>query len=102
MEKHIAYERQGRFGTEYLIDLERLGVVECRSTERAYAVGEWDPYKKSWYIFGFVPKSQLVEIEGKKWVPTWIIDRFNYTHLQFTSWINQDYAHKEWEIRKIA
>lgn len=26
----------------------------------------------------------------------------NEKHLQFTSWINQDYAHKEWEIRKIA
>lgn len=100
MEKHIAYEIQGRFGIEYLVDLEKIGIVESRSTEKAYAVGEWDG--KSWYIFGFVPKSQVVQIEGKLWVPTWIIDRFNYTHLQFTEWINSDYMHREWEIRKIA
>lgn len=41
----------------------------------------------------------LVKVGEEFFVPTWIIDKWNYTHLQFTKWIIEDSWKKEkWNI----
>lgn len=107
MTKKIAYERKGKFGNEYLIPLNVLTLISSRETEKALACGEYEGLykdgKPKYTIFGWIPKSMIVEIEGEKFIPAWIVDKWNYTHLQFTRWINEEYYkyNGSWEVRKI-
>lgn len=109
MVKKIAYERVGKFGkSEYLIPLKYLNLIAKKETEKSYACGEFEGVNKNgdpkYTVFGWVPKSMLVEIEGEKFVPTWIIDQWNWTHLQYTQWINEDYwrSNGSWEVKKLS
>lgn len=107
MTKKIAYERKGKFGNEYLIPLNILTLISSRETEKALACGDYEGLYKDgnpkYTIFGWIPKSMIVEIEGEKFIPAWIVDKWNYTHLQFTQWINEEYWRYDgsWEVRKI-
>lgn len=109
MEKKIAYERMGKFGkTEYLIPLKCLPLVQKKESEKAYCCGEYTGFtykdgNPQIDIFGWIPKSQLVEIEGEKYIPAWIPDNWRITHLQFTRWINEEYFRHNgsWEVRKL-
>ena len=89
MEKITAYKRAGKFGDEYLIPLKCLELLRKKETEKAYCCGEYTGYtykdgNPQIHIFGYVPKSMLVKVGEEFFVPTWIIDKWNYTHLQFT------------------
>lgn len=104
MEKITAYKRAGKFGDEYLIPLKCLELLRKKETEKAYCCGEYTGYtykdgNPQVHIFGYVPKSMLVKVGEEFFVPTWIIDKWNYTHLQFTKWIIEDSWKKEkWNI----
>ena len=107
MTKKIAYERKGKFGNEYLIPLNILTLISSKETEKALACGDYEGVYKDgnpkYTIFGWIPKSQLVEIEGEKYIPAWIPDNWRITDLQFTKWINEEYWRHDggWEVRKI-
>lgn len=109
MEKIICYERKGKFGkNEYLIPLSCLPIIQKKETEKALCCGEYSGtcYKDGnpkIYIFGWIAKSMLVKINGEDFVPAWMIDRFNYTHLQYTDWINREYWKHDghWEVKKF-
>lgn len=110
MEKKIAYERIGKFGKpEYLIPLKCLSLVQKKETEKAYCCGEYTGFtykdgNPQIQVFGWIPKSQVVEIEGEKYISAWIPDNWRITHLQFTQWINKEYWRHDgsWEVRKLA
>ena len=102
----IAYQRQGRFGKEFPIPLKYLPIVQKKETEKAICCGEYTGFtykdgNPQIQIFGFIPKSQIIDIEGEQCIPAWILDKWNYTHMQYTNWINSDYAHRDWEVRSI-
>lgn len=108
MNKKIAYERKGKFGNEYLVPLTCLTLVQKKETEKAFCCGEYTGFtykdgNPQIQIFGFIPKSQLVKINDESFVPAWIIDRWNITHLQFTRWINSECykINGSWEVRKL-
>lgn len=101
----IAYQRQGKFGKEFLIPLKYLPIARKKETEKAICCG----YHTGFYykdgnpqiqIFGFIPKSQIITIEGEQCVPAWILDKWG-SDTQYTNWINSDYAHREWEVKEI-
>jgi len=107
--KKIAYERIGKFGkSEYLIPLKCLPLIQKKETEKAYCCSEYECgcYKDGnpkVAIFGWIPKSQIVKIEDAEYLPAWIADNWNYTHLQFTNWINRESWRIDgsWEVRKL-
>jgi len=108
MEKVICYERKGKFGNEYLVPLTCIPLIQKKETEKAFCCGEYTGYtykdgNPQIHIFGFVPKSMLVKINGESFVPTWILDKWNYTEFQFTNWINREYWKHDghWEVRKF-
>lgn len=107
MAKVIAYKRPGKFGKdEFLVPMSCLQIIRKKETEKAYCCGEYTGYtykdgNPQVHIFGWIPKSQLVDINGEKFVPTWIIDKWNYTHLQYTDWIISDWRKEKWDVREM-
>ena len=110
MEKKIAYKRVGKFGkSEYLVPMSCLPLVQKKETEKAFCCGRYTGYiykdgNPQIQVFGWVPKSQVIEIEGEKYIPAWIPDGWHWSHLQFTKWINEEYwrYNGTWEVRDIA
>ena len=110
MKKTIAYKRAGKFGKpEYLIPMSCLSFIQNKESEKAYCCGEYTGFiykdgNPQIHIFGWIPKSQVVEIEGEKFVPTWIMDSWHYTHLNFTQWINKEYWRIDghWEVKELG
>jgi len=101
-----AYQRKGKFGVEFLIPTKYLPIVQKKETEKAICCGEYTGFyykdgNPQIQIFGFVPKSQIVNINGEQCVPAWILDKMGVTDMQYTRWINSDYAHREWEIKEV-
>ena len=108
MNKIVCYKRDGKFGKpEYLIPLSCLPIVQKRETEKAMCCGEYTGYtykdgNPQIDIFGWIAKSMIVKINNEDFVPTWMIDKFNYTHLQYTNWINSDWRGEKWEVRDFS
>ena len=107
MPKKIAYKRIGKFGkSEYLIPLAYLHLLWKKETEKAICCGDYNGQTNKdgsprIYIFGWIPKSQIIEINSEKYVPAWIVDNWGWSHLQFTDWINGDYRHESWEVKEL-
>lgn len=98
MEKTVVYKRTGKFGKpEFLIGLDNFHVIKSKETPKAYAIGEYQDWKKSFYIDCWIAKSMCVEIEGKIFVPTWMLDKL----CDMTQRINQDYYGKEFEVKDL-
>lgn len=96
MEKTLVYKRAGKFNEpEFLIALDNFNVIKSKETPKAYAIGEYQEWRKSYFVDCWIAKSMCVEIEGKIFVPTWILD--NYCRM--TQRIIKDYSHDEFEIK---
>lgn len=96
MEKTLVYKREGKFGKpEFLIGLDNFHVIKSKETPKAYAIGEWIDWKKSFYVDCWIAKSMCVEIEGKFFIPSWMLDKY----CDMTRRINNDYYNREYEIK---
>ena len=90
------YKRDGKFNEpEFLIALDNFNVISSKETPKAYAIGTWIEWKKSFYVDCWIAKSMCVEIEGKTFVPSWMLDKY----CNMTQRIIKDYYHKEYEIK---
>lgn len=99
MERTLVYKRDGKFNRpEYLIRLDNFNVVKSKETPKAYAIGTWIDWKKSYYIDCWVAKSMCVDINGKIFVPTWILDKY----CDMTRRINNDYYNREYDVRDFS
>lgn len=99
MEKTLVYKREGKFGKpEFLIGLDNFSVIKSKETPKAYAIGTWLDWKKSFYVDCWVAKSMCVEIEGKIFVPTWMLDKL----CDMTRHINNDYYNREFEVKDFS
>ena len=106
MTKMIAYEREGKFGKEYLISLNMFKVIPSKETEKAIACGEFEgTYKNGdpkYSILGWIPKSTIVEVHGERLIPSWVVDKWKWTHLQITQQITSDFYNRSWEVREFS
>lgn len=89
---HLVLEKEGKFGK--VIYHEFSGwVLQTRSTEKAYAIGEVYTEVHTGEIrvqvWGFVAKSQVVEFEGDLYAPIWILDKIDY-HLGSGKYSNNE------------
>lgn len=99
MEKTLVYKREGKFGKpEFLIGLDNFSVIKSKETPKAYAIGTWLDWKKSFYVDCWIAKSMCVEIEGKIFVPTWMLDKL----CDMTQRINRDYYGREFEVKDFS
>ena len=110
MEKKIAYERMGKFGkSEYLIPLKCLPILQKKESEKALCCGQYTGFtykdgNPQVNVYGWIPKSQLIEIEGEQYLPAWVCDNWRVSGFEYTQWINSEYWRRDgaWEVRKIA
>lgn len=108
MTKMIAYERNGKFGKEYLIPLSMFKVIPSKETEKAIACGEFEgTYKNGdpkYSILGWIPKSTIVDVCGERLIPSWVVDKWKWSHLQITQQITRDFlsSNRSWEIRQFS
>ena len=106
MTKMIAYERDGKFGKEYLIPLSIFKVIPSKETEKAICCGEFEGIYKNgdpkYSILGWIPKSTIVDVCGERLIPSWVVDKWNWTHLQITQQITRDFYNRSWEVREFS
>ena len=99
MEKIIVYKRAGKFNKpEFLIGLDNFNIIKSKETPKAYAIGEWIDWQKSFFVDCWVAKSMCVEIEGKMFCPSWMLDKY----CNMTNKIVNDYYGEEFEVREFS
>ena len=107
MAKTIVYKRNGKFGPEFLIPVNYFPILEKKETPKALCCGEYNgfTYKNGdpvVYVYGWIPKSQIVEIKGEGFSPSWITDNWKVSHLMMTERIFKDaWKHEEFEVKDM-